>query len=416
MTIDVKLAGLYQSISGMSGKRSGAYEAVTGVFAKTGGAYGDNLLGSLPWRAVSAGVNFPRENFTQTGSPTLTSMMSRTFVPVHQNIPGFRLVLPHASWNSTLHTERIPSGVTTCRASWEWPIGTETQITVGGQDTFALANGPFTVTDFMPIAHAKGDSPVFRCWRVCDTPGELPVTIRLTTGDTATYGTSVADQTGGGTVANTGSLSYHPSAMIAQGNFIAPFLGGDSRCMGTNDTIDATGSLGELARSFGLDVGYVNSAVGSDRADWFINSHSIRASLQQYCSHVVWEMAVNNFGASQTAAQVLAFNKQIRNEIFPSLPFYQTTTTVAQSNAATQASYNAQRIAFNNLLRAGVADFTGFFDLANAIESATYNSGVLAQDGGWFASSTYTADFLHCSQPGYVAIRDSGLMRASMLA
>lgn len=395
------------------------YTMKVGSIAVSAAYYrGQNIMPSaLPWRAVSAGVNFPRENFTQASAPTFLSMMSRTNVPVKQSVTSFRLVLPHASWNSTLHTERVPTGVTTCRASWEWPVGTFTPITVGGQETFTLINGGFTVTDDIAIAHAPGDSPLFRCWRSCDTAGELPCTIRLTTGDTATYGaTVVADQTAGGNVGSTGSLSYHPSAMIAQGHFSAPLLVGDSRCMGTNDTIDATGSLGELARSFGIDVGYINVGVGSDRSDWFLNSCTIRASLKQYCSHVVNEMAINNLGASQTGATVLAYNRQIRNDIFPDLPFYQSTATVSQANATTQASYNAQRVAYNNLIRAGVSDFNGYFDLANAIESATYNSGVLAQDGGWFASSTYTTDFLHCNQPGYVAIRDSGLMRASMLA
>lgn len=381
------------------------------VLARVIGAIGREL----PWRAISSGVLFPRENFTQAGLSDVTQMMSYSAVPIKRAAQKWRLVIPHVSWNSSLHVERIPAGVTTCRVSVEFPIGTITQVTKDGADTFVLPNGYCLETDDINIPVAPGHVPLVRIYRSCDTPGELPCSISLTTGDAGSYGTSVTDKTGTpNSVGNSGSLRFHPVAVIAQGDFVAPLLIGDSRVMGTGDQPDATGSLGELARGFGIDAGYVNVGTGSDRSDWFVSSCAVRSSLAKYCSHVVSELGINDFGASRLAASVVNSQKQIR-AIFPSHPFYLTTVTVAQTTASTRPSYNTRRVEYNDLVRAGIDTVDGYFETADPVESDVYDSGISVRNGGWFKVATYSTDFLHMRQAGYIALRDSGAVRASML-
>lgn len=375
-------------------------------------------MGAAPvWRQFATSCYVPRETLAIAGVTTATQMMSRSPHFARAAVTKLKVVVPNWRWNTSTHVEEGVGGSPTVEASIEYPAGTFTRLKFSGADVGNLPNGSYLVSDEATVTIPKDAQFWARIFRSNFIAGEVPITLQRnsTLGEAATYGTSVTNMVMSGTISNLGSPQFRPCAIITNQALKAPLLIGDSRCFGVGDTQDTSGDMGELARGFGIDVGYINAGVGSDRAQWWLNSYTNRAAMAQWCSHVASQIAVNDLGGGQTAANILTYVKNIR-AVFPDLPFYVATVPVAQPSTGAQATYNTARVSFNNLIRAGVAEFSGYFENADALEGASYNSGVLVRDGGWIAVAAKYSDLLHESQAGYLAIKNSASVRASMLS
>jgi hypothetical protein len=144
--------------------------------------------------------------------------------------------------------------------------------------------------------------------------------------------------------------------------------------------------------------------IGSDKVQTFIANRTQEITLaNNYCSDLISEYGINDIDGSRTGAQVMADIQNVRNQ-FPTKPFFQTTlppatnstdswATVANQTYNT-ASTNTQRINFNNLVRGVFSGLSGYFEVADLVESGR-------DSGYWQANGTaqsYTQDGLHESQ------------------
>lgn len=368
------------------------------------------------WRQFATACYAPRETLTDAGVPTGTQMMSRSSHFARASVTTLKIAIPNWVWAA--HAEAGVGGAPTCEASIEYPAGTFNRLLFSGADVGTLPSASYLLSDQLSISIPSGAQFWVRIYRSGFSAGMVPIVLRRISalGEQSAYGTAVANMVMGGTIGNTGSPQFKPCAIITDNaSLTAPLLLGDSRCFGVGESGDGQGDTGELARGFGMDVGYINMGIGSDRSDWWLASHTNRASMAQWCSHVVCQLGINDLGASRTAAQLMQSIKDIR-AVFPDKPFYQATVTVSQASVGAQATFNAARVAFNDILRLWVAEFSGYFETADVLEGSSYNSGVAVRNGGWIATAANYSDLLHETIAGYIAIRDSGAVRASMLA
>lgn len=208
---------------------------------------------------------------------------------------------------------------------------------------------------------------------------------------------------------NSVGLMYRPCLLVATITKNSFLLIGDSRQQGFRDVFTGSSSdRGQIARAVGNDFGYTNAGYPGEKASDFIASHALRVALADYVSHVVCEYGINDL-VTQSAATLEGRVTTIAG--YFSVPVYQTTLTVASTSSddwATLAnqtvdSRNAVRIAFNDLVRAGISGMTGYLEIADVVESAR-DSGKWAVDG---TADWYTDDGVHETNDANIAIKDA---------
>lgn len=303
----------------------------------------------------------------------------------------------------------------TITASIEYPAGTFTQVKFGGSTSGSIADGSFIISDPVAVLIPEGAAFFVRAYYT-NTAGIVYTATAHNTalGEAMTYGASgVVDQTMGGTVtATVGGLGFGPIAILGLTVKPSILIVGDSRGAGQNDsTSGSTSDVGEIARSL-TGLAYMNLAVPGDKAQTFLTT-SKRAIFGSFASHVICEYGINDLNASRTAAQLLA-DIQVIRALFPNKKFYQ--STVAPYSSSTDAwattvnqtpgASNAQRIVFNNAVRAIPSGFAGYFEVADTVESA--------RDGGVWKVG-FTSDGIHATPSGYAAIAASGAINPASL-
>lgn len=321
-------------------------------------------------------------------------------------------------------------GTATYTASIEYPAGTFTQLLFGGAaGSGAVADGANAVSDFAAVTIAKDALFWVRVYCVASNAivfqgGIASVNTSVSdvaNGQAMTYaGSGVADQTMGGTVANTNTSStapcYTPIAIVANTTVPSVFIAGDSRSWAAGDAYDASGDRGEVARSIGATMPYINAGLFGDQVATAKANYAKRATLLQYCSHVVQEAGINDLSASggyRTAAALFADLGTLWSSYFAGKPIWATTLpprTTSSDSWATVANQtvdanNAERVTYNNsYVRAVASPLAGCFEVADAIESAR-DSGKLKATG---AANGYTIDGVHESQAGYLLEKNGG--------
>lgn len=351
---------------------------------------------------------------TNDTNASFHQMMSRTRHVVKQDVSQLQLVFP--SWKSAEATVGANGTIT---AAIEYPVGTFTQITFSGSAGGVIPDGSYLLSDPVNVTIPK-DAAVFVRTYYTNSVGIVFNQYRCNTtlGEAATYAASgVVDQTMGGTVTNTaGTPCYGPVAILAMTALPSFFLIGDSRIYGVNDTLTSgSDGLGELARSFGDNYPYINAGVAGSTATQMASQGAAgkRALLGQYCTHVLHQFGINDI-ATHTAA-VLEADVQTIHGLFSGKKFYP--CTVAPRSTSTDSwatlgnqtadAQTPQRILYNNWVRANTGAFAGYIELADQVESA--------RDSGLWKAPGYTADGLHETQAGYVAIQNSGAINPAAL-
>jgi lysophospholipase L1-like esterase len=248
-------------------------------------------------------------------------------------------------------------------------------------------------------------------------------------GDGMVVGTTVGavpdiSQTAGaitGGVSPGSPINYYPSAIIATTRKRSVLAIGDSRCLGTFDTLDRTGNTGEICRGVGKRFAYINAGVSSDRATWWAVNNAQRLHLANYVSDVVIQLGVNDLrsgAGNRTAAQLTADIQTIVNAVKAQNPnvhvWIATVSPVSASsdsfvstgNQTTDAN-DAARITYNGNVRGNtttaITGVSGHIEIADHVENT--------RDAGKWQISTatnyFTGDGLHENQPGYLRIENA---------
>jgi hypothetical protein len=321
--------------------------------------------------------------------------------------------------------EQAPGGAATITSSVHYPVGTKTQITFNGTASGTIPDGGDIVSDRVPVAIPKGAAFMVRTYY----QNAAGILFKSKTNQTSNalgegfnYGTSgIPDQT------MTDNFSYvfwgnvyGPSAIIGLTSKPSVLVLGDSRGAGSGDTtapVAGTTEYGMISPSLFPGVAFINASMSGERASTFITTHSRRAALGVYCSHIINELGINDLTVPRTAAQLLADHQTIAG-YFPGKRYYMTTlppkSTSTDSwatvvNQTPDATSNAQRISFNNTLRSSLPSWAkGYLELADVMESSR-DSGV------WKAGYCYAADGfgIHPNSTGYNAVTASGNINAA---
>jgi hypothetical protein len=357
-----------------------------------------------------------------------TNFNSRSRHKASINMNSFQILLP----NWFVDGNTTPFGINgnfaenslgltaTVTASIEFPAGTFTQVKFSGSSSGTISAGSSLLSDAISTLTISAGS--FFYVRVFWTTSGGVIAFGSTSqnnfgsdtgqGEAWANGNSLSDLTMSGTVTDTngGQFGYRPTAIIGTTTKPSVLLLGDSRISGIQDTPDATGDLGEAARTIGNVFAYANGGIPADRADKFVASHTNRVAIGQYFTHIYDQYGINDLDLdAQTAAQVLTSNQAIGG-YFAGKPFFlQTVSPHANpgNTAPLSGPNNTQRVSYNTTLRGGgISGVTSVFDVASITESSL-NSGL------WTA--TYSTDFLHASATGTAAIKTSAIINTALI-
>ncbi len=354
------------------------------------------------------------------------SLMSRTFHYARTNITSLQLALPNWWINGSASSEQLIAGIATTTASIEYPAGTFTRVTFGGSATGTIPASGTLVSDPVSVSIPNGAEFWVRIFLENSHGIVFTGQGDPNFGDAMTASTSiVSDQTMGGTVASTtGASIYMPAAIIGTTTQPSVFIVGDSRVYGNADqSDDASGDVGEVARAIGPNFAYVNAGASGLRTDYLIDflnadfpSDANMFKLASYASDVINQTAVVDVILGSTTPQVENSLTTLW-ALFPShIPVYQTTmppwttstdgwTTLANQ---TPNSDDAARIGTNDFIRTTPSGLAGYFEVANLMESS--------QDSGLWKVPGYTTDGVHETTAANIDIENSGVFATSSFA
>lgn len=352
-------------------------------------------------------------------STTNKQMQTRTGHFSRDTISALQIVLPN--WYTLVGVETGVGAVATVTASVEYPSGTFTQILFSGSASGTIADGAQLLSDLCTIAIPKDTQFWIRVYYT-NTAG-IPYTScqQGSVGDVHRIGASgIVDQTMSGTITNnSGGTGYFPAAILGYTRRASVFLAGDSRTFGQGDTSVLTpGDQGELARSIGPTLAYVNCGIPSERANFWATASNVvnRRAIAAYCSHVVMQHGINDLAAARTDAQLRTDINTMAayfagKTIFLTTLAPETTSTDSWATTANQTAVanfstagNGRRETHNAWRRTVPSGFTACFEIADVVESAR-DSGKWQVDG---TASKYTADGVHATTFAYSAIVSSG--------
>lgn len=336
----------------------------------------------------------------KTGSQN--QIMSRTYHVATDDMKSVRLV--YSNWYGS---ENKLGAALTITASIEYPVGIFTQVKFSGAAAGTISDGSNLISDPVVVAIPQG-SPFF-VRQYCVNPSATGIVYssylqNQTLGEAMLMAASgVADQTMGGTIApNFANTLYGPSAIIGDTRRASVLVVGDSRAAGANeDHATISTETGQITPSLFPAIGYMNMAIAGEQAQNFVQKHIYRAPFGMYATHIICEYGINDLIlGSRTYAQVLADLQTIRG-YFAKQKFYQATIlpkSLSTDGWATVGNQTADplaapRSALNNTFRGGASWLNGYFETADAVESA--------RDSGLWKAPGYTADGLHGTTQAY---------------
>jgi hypothetical protein len=349
----------------------------------------------------------------KAGSNTQLFAISKQFATTDLN--SLSLVL--SAWYLSTNAELNAGADVTYTCSVEYPIGTTpTRLTFAGANSGVCFDGGNIATDLvsLPTGIPKGAAYFIRVYGVFpsgilyhsnyglnDTNGSVP-----DSGETWVFGNSVTDLTGSTTIpaCTQAGITFRPTAVLGYSTIPAVFILADSRggvSIGNDQPTDAFGLIGEVERIAGQSVGLINCSFAGEKLQTALGVFTKRATLLQYCTHVIGCEGINDLSNGRTSAQVLADISSFRNLIPAALPLYWTTLPpwTTDSAGAVPISWNAQRTALNTKIRKGARPLAGCVEIADLVESSR-------DSGAW--KTGYTSDGIHENPAGGAAISAGG--------
>lgn len=313
----------------------------------------------------------------------------------------------------------------------EYPIGvTYVQGTfntgsVGG----TIPNVGTLTSDDVPISIPAGALAAIRFYITCtagsiyaqtDNVGSGVVPGNATLGDVLNIAPSGLSNNvlGGAYGATSGFSSHGPMVTAGPSNAPAPIIFGNSLTYAQQDIGDSSGDLGDVARSIGPTLAYACFGHPGDSCLKFKANSALRRSVLPYFSSAILELVTNDLAInSQTSAQTIASTAAIE-ALLGNFPKWLTTCTPAPSSTDNYAtlgnqtvpSWEAARVAVNTSRRTVPDGWSGFFDVANSLESS-FNSGKIPAGSGYLNS----VSSIHLTPTGYLQVQSSGVINPSVL-
>lgn len=342
-------------------------------------------------------------------------------------ITSLQIVIPNWYVNPASTHAEIGSGAdATVTASIEYPSGTFTQVLFSGVAAGTVPNVGQLLSDAVTVTIP--DNTLF--WvRIfwTSTAGIFSVAHDLSGTGLPGSGLEVAvsgltDKTMSGTV-TAADNEFSPVAIIGTTTAPSFVIVGDSIALGDSarETVgDASGDFGVVARSIGPLYAYASYAQNGDQAEDFVASHTNRAALFQYASHLASEYGSNDlYTNSASVATVQGLLQTIwgymtglgaEKRVYQTTITPRTTSTDSWATTGNQAqvssTINGRRTTLNDWIRGIPSGAHGYFDIADASETSR-NSGIWNVTG---VANGYTADGVHPNTAGSILIRDSGVV------
>jgi hypothetical protein len=408
------------------------------AIGKAGARGGTGSLGALgkaqgPLASLYLGQVATRSYIPNGAHSSATKCMTRTahfsrdaISSVQIVIPGFYVQTVSSSPAAGGNNEIAAGSDVTATASIEYNDGSfSPNFTFGGSGSGTVPSGGMLTSDALAVTIPTNTKFYVRIYRT-GLAGTMVLTfVNGPTGAGAAVGdglianTVATDMTQGGVVTSAGTLTMTPVAIIAQTRKASVYLVGDSRCMGSRDVFDATGDTGELARSIGPTLAYINAGIPANTVTGYNASHTNMLSLAQYCSHVISQGGINDLRTGLLTSAQMMTQWQSLWALFGGKPVYQSGVAPATSStdsfqtvgAQTTHASNPQRTGANDLIRAVPSPLAGYFEVPDVVESSR-NSGLWQADG--VTAQKYTSDGLHEQPFSYLLVKTSGAINPAL--
>ncbi|MCJ2009815.1 SGNH/GDSL hydrolase family protein [Methylobacterium sp. J-092] len=356
-----------------------------------------------------------------------TQMGGRRRFYARDHITQLQTLWPNFYVDGATLQEKGPGAAATIFALLEYPTGvfkrfrfsTSPVAGTGGMDGGIIPDGGMLMSDPLQCRIPMGaEGGVWYYYQ--NSAGIVYFTDFAATdishGDTFQFGNNVPNYalgTNSGqayTNSGDGGTGYGPVAILAPTRKASVCLVGDSRSVGVGDSyLDASHDLGYYERSLSaLGVGLIASGKSGDKASAYIASHAQRALLAQYASHVLIEYGRNDIASGDSATTVQNRLTTIAG-YFPGKTIIGATLdpdSTYSNGTQTAASFNAQRVALNTAIRAGLPGFSGYVDGGAQLEAG-------ANTGLWKGG---TDDYIHANFTGCTFVRDTEVFQQSMFS
>jgi hypothetical protein len=299
-------------------------------------------------------------------------------------------VVAWANWYAPAAAGETLVGATSqYRCSIEYPVGTYTQLKSNGNATMTVADGatgyfdaptsltiPAGATYFIRVWVSSSTNMLYTLDGLNNAAGVLS-----DTGETTVItGGAVTDDTMTGVNPNN-SLAYlvlKPVAILSMTTRPTFFQLVDSKGDSGDLASDITGTVGETGRSIGTKYGAILSSVSGETLSTAITryTNSRRLALAAFCSHIISDLGINDVSGGRTVAQMGADLVSLI-AIFGKKTWFHTTLvplTTATTNGygdvagQTTSANNANRVGFNNKIRAGAYNIDYYCELADVME------------------------------------------------
>jgi hypothetical protein len=369
---------------------------------------------------------------THTETPMTTSAaiswwMNRSAHIARQNIPvnGMRVVWGNYYVSVTNGTENGPGGTSTYKAAVEYPAGTITPCTFGGNATVGVTGTNDAITDPCGPAVPYG-AQFFVRLLYTNTAGTAIYSTGGTgrwpnPGNGAVFGTGTPqDLVASGAVPVSSTAEFLPAAIVGYTSNPSVCLTGDSRTYARADTPDFTGATGSLARVIGKVYAYTMMAVEQTTGAQALANYANRSRIIRYCSHVVDAYGINDLNLGVTAANLAITRASLATlwgkPVIGTTLAPKTTSTDSWATTANQ-SVAIDPSAFNALVRAGINGEIGYFDLDAAVDPLGINKWPVSFVPGATSGSAgfSTADGIHASPAGIQMEVRSGVITTEII-
>lgn len=364
---------------------------------------------------------------SRCGPPMLTAAQTKLFARTkhHAMEDLSAIALVYSAWRLDGGVYELNIDLANYAASIEYPIGsTPTPVLFSGQYFGVVPAGEDLRSDMtpLPVVIPRGAAFYVRTFQTGATisyhtiPG---LAANADSGEFITFGSGSVDLTRVTTnLANQqGGIAFRPTAIVGFTTRPTFLLTGDSRCnAAAYDVVtDGFGLSGELERPLGMRFGTINVGIQGEKLSTAVTSFTKRLRLLQYTSAVACNYGINDlvFGggnATTLSASVVTFAALHGKPHYHSTLSPNATTSNAYADLAGQTvgTGNAQRVLFNNMVRALKAPLTGYLEIADVVESSRdsglFKSVVQAPAitlyGSTFSAGVVNGDALHINGYG----------------